>query len=204
MSVLQDLAAQVPDACISPGVWRHHRSRVNERLKSEHASRLVTELQFQSDIKRICKLPSIASTPLIDSEDGLVHDTEALATIPPGFKDYWTSGPLSYKPQPKWTKFHRISFENAQSLLRQAGACGGCYQIWLSRSELQPDGISKMVMRTELYVGSGIGGHIISELQMIACQLQHSKVMTTAYVVHCQKHCHNKCNLWLRLLQLCV
>lgn len=159
--MIQNLAAQVPDACISPGVWRHHRSRINDRLKSEHASRLVTALQFQSDIRRICKLPGIADFALIDSEDSLVRYTEALATFPACFENHWTDGPLSHKPQPKWTKFLRISFENAQSLLRHAGACGGCYQIWVSLSEVQPDGKAKMVMQTPAYVGSGLGRHIV-------------------------------------------
>ena len=157
--VLRKLADQALAANISPNFWMHHGSPQNAELRSEHAHSRIKQLKFQSQVKRLRNKPSISSIPLVITSDGIIHDPDVLPMLPPQYAEYWTSGPLANRQQPQWSGFFTIDFENAQILVRKAGSCGGIYQIWLSRRELQPDGSYKVVMRTELYVGSAIGKH---------------------------------------------
>ncbi|KAL3136537.1 hypothetical protein ABBQ38_005786 [Trebouxia sp. C0009 RCD-2024] len=152
--VFQKLAKQALDAGILSQTWLHHSSQKNTELKSDAAHYRIQMLQFQSQIKSLSHTPHVSNILLVKSEDGLVHDPKVLPVLPPCFDDLWTDGPLSDKARPHWSKFHLLSFETAQSLLRQAGSCGGVYQMWLSRRERQTNGSYKTVMRTELYVGS--------------------------------------------------
>lgn len=155
--VFQKLAKQALDAGILSQTWLHHSSQKNTELKSDAAHYRIQMLQFQSQIKSLSHTPHVSNILLVKSEDGLVHDPKVLPVLPPCFDDLWTDGPLSDKARPHWSKFHLLSFETAQSLLRQAGSCGGVYQMWLSRRERQTNGSYKTVMRTELYVGSATG-----------------------------------------------
>ena len=150
VAIFRSLAERALAANVEPTAWMQHSS--NHALKSETAHQRLELLQFQSQIKSV-QQPSISSIALKDSEDGLVHDPDVHTVFPPRFSKYWSDGPLSGKTSPKWSKFHVISFGNANSLLRHAGACGGVYQIWFSRR--MPGG--KLIMRTELYVGSAAG-----------------------------------------------
>ena len=142
----------------------HHGSGTNERIKSDSAHQRVQKLQYQSQVKRLRKQPSsIANIPLVSTPHGLMHDPDILPMFPPCLEDHWTSGPLGGKPHPSWSKFHVLSFEHAHELMRQAGPCGGIYQIWVSRKEMLPDGNYK-VMRTEVYIGSAVGEHDCNSL----------------------------------------
>ena len=159
-AVFRKLAAQSLAENVVSNTWMHHGSRVTEHVKSDSAYQRVQKLQYQSQVQTLSKqAPNISSIALVSTPHGLVHDSSVLSIVPPCFKNHWTSGgALCAKPHPKWSDFHILRFESAQSLMQQAGPGGGIYQIWVSRSEVLPAGNCK-VMRAEVYIGSAIGRH---------------------------------------------
>lgn len=159
-AVFRQLAAQSLAENVNPNTWMHHGTRYTEHLKSDTAHQRVQKLRYQSQIEKLRNQPpSISNIPLVHTAHGLVHDPSVLPILPPCLENHWTRDPLHAKPQLKWSEFHTLSFESAQSLIQQAGPSCGIYQIWVSRRMVLPNGTCR-VMRAEVYIGSAIGAPV--------------------------------------------
>lgn len=145
VSVLQTLVQEVLTAGVEPSAWEQHGSYCDPSFKSKAALKELQRLELQPDSQFTFR--SIHSIRLTQTASGLIHDQSELPVLPEGLQHH----------QVKWSPFHKMNFENAKTLLQEAGALGAIYQIWLCLYETQADGTQRLLMRTEWYVGSGIG-----------------------------------------------
>ena len=145
VSLLQTLVQEALTEGVEPSAWEQHGSYCDPSFKSKAALKELQRLELQPDSQFTFR--SIHSIPLTQTASGLIHDQSELPVLPEGLQHH----------QVKWSPFHKMSFEDARTLLQKAGALGGIYQIWLCLYETQADGTQRLLMRTEWYVGSGIG-----------------------------------------------